>query len=69
MNLKTLALPVVLIAAAFIGFGDRVLPSPLSTLSLNARNTITQNLMGLKPELKPQKPDAATEKAVDSLPH
>jgi hypothetical protein len=69
MNLKTLAFPVVLMAAAFIGFGDRVLPSPLNTFSLNTRNTITQTLMGLSPQLKPQKPDAATEKAVDGLPH
>jgi hypothetical protein len=67
MNLKTLALPVVLIAAAFIGFGDRVFPSPLNTLSLNARNTITQTFTGLLPQLKPQKPNAETEKAVNGL--
>jgi hypothetical protein len=67
MNLKTLALPVGLIAAAFIGFGDRVLPSPLSTFSLNARNTITQTLTGASPQLKPQKPDAEMEKAVNGL--
>lgn len=67
MNFKTLALPVGLLAAAFIGFGDRILPSPLSTFSLNARNTITQTLTGAAPQLKPQKPYAETEKAVDNL--
>jgi hypothetical protein len=67
MNLKNLALPLLLLVAAFIGFGDRMLPSPLSAVSLNTRNAINQTLMGLSPQLKPQKPNAATEKAVDSL--
>jgi hypothetical protein len=62
MNVKTLAIPIVLLAVAFIGFGDRILPSPLNTVSFN--NT----LMGLSPQLKPQKPDAAMEKAVNGLP-
>jgi hypothetical protein len=67
MNLKTLTLPLLLIAVAFIGVGDRILPNPLNAMSLNARNSINQALMGLTPKLKPQKPNAKTEKAVDSL--
>ncbi len=67
MNLKTLTLPLLLIAVAFIGVGDRILPNPLNVMSLNARNSINQALMGLTPKLKPQKPNAKTEKAVDSL--
>jgi hypothetical protein len=69
MNLKALALPLLLIAVAFIGFGDRVLPSPLNGMSLTARTAINQTLMGLSPQLKPQKPNAEMEKAVDSLQH
>ncbi len=68
MNLKTLALPLLLITVAFIGVGDRILPKPLNAMSLNARNSINHALMGLSPKLKPQKPNAETEKAVDSLP-
>ena len=67
MNFKTLILPIVLVAAAFIGFGDQFLPNPLSTISLNTRNAISQTITGATPQLKPQKPNAATEKAVDSL--
>jgi hypothetical protein len=68
MNVKTLAIPIVLLAVAFIGFGDRILPSPLNTLSFNTRTAINNTLMGLSPQLKPQKPDAAMEKAVNGLP-
>jgi hypothetical protein len=69
MNLKTLTLPILLIMVVFIGVGDRILPKPLNTMSFNTRNAINQALMGLSPKLKPQKPNAETEKAVDSLPH
>jgi hypothetical protein len=53
----------------FIGMGDRFLPKPLNTMSLNTRNAINQTLTGLSPKLKPQKPNAETEKAVNALPH
>jgi hypothetical protein len=69
MNLKTLTLPLLLITVAFIGVGDRILPKPLNAMSFNTRNAINQALMGLSPKLKPQKPNAETEKAVNSLPH
>jgi hypothetical protein len=67
MNLKTLALPIFLIAFGFIGFGDRVLPNPLNSLSLNTRTSINQFLLGLSPKIKSQNPDGATEKAVNSI--
>jgi hypothetical protein len=67
MNLKALALPVALLAVGFIGFGDRLLPSPLNEISLNTRNTITQTVTGASPKLKPQKPNAEMEKAIESL--
>jgi len=69
MNLKTLALPILLIMVVFVGMGDRFLPKPLNTMSFNTRNAINQTLMGLSPKLKPQKPNAETEKAVNALPH
>lgn len=69
MNMKKLALPLGFIAFVFIGFGDRVLPNPLSSISLNTRTSINQFLIGLSPKLKSQNPDVKMEKAVDGLPH
>jgi hypothetical protein len=67
MNFKTLTLSIAGIALAFVLVGDRVLPKPVSTYSLNARTSMSKVLAGLVPHLKPQKPNAETEKAVDSL--
>ncbi len=69
MDFKKLALPLGFIAFIFIGFGDRVLPNPLSSISLNTRTSINQFLIGLSPKLKSQNPDGKMEKAVDDLPH
>lgn len=69
MNLKKLALPFGFIAFVFISFGDRVLPNPLSSISLNTRTSISQFLVGLSPKLKSQNPDDKMEKTVDGLPH
>lgn len=69
MNMKKLALPLGFVVFMFIGFGDRVLPSPLSSISLNTRTSINQFLVGLSPKLKSQNPDDKMEKAVDGLPH
>ncbi len=67
MDMKKLALPLGFIAFVFIGFGDRVLPNPLSSMSLNTRTSINQFLVGLSPKLKSQNPDDKMEKAVDGL--
>lgn len=69
MNIKTLALSLSFIAFVFIGFGDRVLPKPLDSISLNTRTSINQFLQGLSPTLKSQNPDDKMEKAVDGLSH
>ncbi|MGB8702263.1 MAG: hypothetical protein WCD18_22835 [Thermosynechococcaceae cyanobacterium] len=71
MNIKKLSLPLFLVAIAFMCLGDRFLPSPLNTMSLNMRNTVNQFLVGLSPRFMAQKPDAGTEQAVDGLnnPH
>jgi hypothetical protein len=67
MNLKTAALSLTAVATAFILLGDRVLPSPASAYSLQARTSIGKLLADLVPQLKPQKPNAQTEQAVDNL--
>lgn len=63
MNFKNLTLSLVGILIAFIVAGDRVLPKPASTYSLNARTFF----VGLVPHFKPQKPNSQTEQAVDNL--
>jgi hypothetical protein len=63
MNFKNLTFALVGIAIAFVVVGDRFLPNPASAYSLNARTFF----VGLVPHLKPQKPNAQTEQAVDSL--
>jgi hypothetical protein len=63
MDFKKITLASAAIAIAFVLLGDRVLPKPVSTYSLNARKFF----VGLVPQFKAQKPNAETEKAVDSL--
>ena len=69
MNMKKLALPLGFVVFGFVGFGDRILPQPLSSISLNTRTSINAFLSGLSPKLKSQNPDNKMEKAVDGLPH
>lgn len=51
----------------FVGFGDRVLPKPLSTASLQARTTVNSYLVGLFPKKRFKNPNERTETAVDDL--
>ncbi|HEY9874025.1 MAG TPA: hypothetical protein V6D12_11345 [Candidatus Obscuribacterales bacterium] len=51
----------------FVGFGDRVLPKPLSTASLQARTTVNGYLLGLFPKKRFKNPNERTETAVDDL--
>jgi hypothetical protein len=67
MNFKKLALPLFVTAFVFVGFGDRVLPSPLSTFSFTTRTALNQFLLGLSPNFKQQNPNEKMEKAVDGL--
>jgi hypothetical protein len=67
MNLKKITLSLAATATAFVLLGDRVLPSPANAYSFQARTSISKLLFGLLPQLKPQKPNAQTEQAVDSL--
>jgi hypothetical protein len=63
MNFKNLTLSLVGMSLAFVLVGDRFLPKPVSTYSLNARTFF----VGLVPHFKAQKPNAQTEQAVDNL--
>ena len=51
----------------FVGIGDKFLPKPLNTYSLNTRNAINQKLMSLTPSPKIKKPSAEREKQVEQL--
>ena len=51
----------------FVGIGDKFLPKPLNTYSLNTRNAINQKLMSLAPNPKIKKPSAEREKQVEQL--
>ncbi len=65
--MKKLILPVVVVLSVFIGLGDRFLPAPLNAMSLGTRTSLNKFVMGLVPTLKPQQPNAETEKAVNDL--
>jgi hypothetical protein len=55
----------LLIIAIFIGFGDKFLPKPLSTVSLQTRNSLNQTIVGLFPSWRPKtKPNQRTEDAI-----
>lgn len=50
----------------FIGFGDKLLPKPLSTVSFQTRTTINQFILGMFPTWEPKvKPYQRTEKAIE----
>lgn len=51
----------------FVFLGDKVLPKPLSTTSLQIRNTLDSYLMGIFPQKRFKNPNERTENAVDEL--
>jgi hypothetical protein len=67
MNAKKLTLSLFVVALGFLALGDRILPSPASSYSLNARTSINNFLVGLLPQFKQQKPYSPTENAVEGL--
>ncbi len=59
---------IMVIIFIFIRFGDSFLPKPLSTYSLQTRNTINQLVIGLFPIWKPKvNPYQKTEKQLDDI--
>ena len=65
MDKKTVTPLVIILALMFIGFGDRVLPKPLSTASFNTRTALNNSLLGLFPTKKPRNVYERTEKAIE----
>ncbi|MBW4522069.1 MAG: hypothetical protein KME16_20500 [Scytolyngbya sp. HA4215-MV1] len=53
-----------LLILVFIGFGDRFLPKPLSTYSIQTRNSLNQTIVGLFPSVKTGSPYERTEQAI-----
>ncbi|WP_414621895.1 hypothetical protein [Calothrix sp. CCY 0018] len=52
--------------AIFVGIGDRVLPEPMKSASLNTRTTINKSLIGLFPTRRSKlKPHERTNKAIE----
>lgn len=62
MRLNSLLKVSLVLSVLFIGFGDRVLPQPMSATSVQARESVNQFLIKLFPEWQPANPTAQTEK-------
>ncbi|MEA5597975.1 hypothetical protein [Rivularia sp. UHCC 0363] len=57
---------ILLIFILFVGIGDSVLPEPMKSASLNTRESINKNLLGLFPTWKSKlKPNERTNKAIE----
>jgi hypothetical protein len=67
MRLKSIFTAIALLSLLFIAIGDRLLPKPLSTASLQTRTTLNNYLMGLFPQKRFRNPNQKTEKAVQQL--
>lgn len=64
--------PIVYIAPLllfliFVGFGDRLLPEPLSSASVKTRTTINKFLLGLFPKRDLKNPNEKREKEIEQL--
>ena len=58
----------LLLSVLFVGIGDRFLPEPMKSASLNTRTTINKHLMGLFPTRESKlKPHERTNKAIEEL--
>ena len=68
-NNRRVFIPVpflLLVAIAFIGFGDSFLPKPLNKWSRDSRESINQFISGLAPSWQPKKdPYKRTEDALE----
>ena len=67
MTFQKLVFPICAVAVVFVGFGDQILPNPMKGYSVQVRTNLGHFATGLIPQLKPQKPDSQTEKAVNGL--
>ena len=62
---KLFILPIILSALIFVSMGDKFLPEPLSSASLNTRTSINDFLISLFPQKEFTNPYERTEDAID----
>jgi len=55
----------ILLFVIFVGFGDKILPQPLSGASLKTRTTINKFLLGLFPKKEISNPNEKREKEIE----
>ena len=67
-TLKTFTPVLLIIGLVFVGCGDKFLPEPLKSASINSRNGINQVVKGLFPERERKtNPYGRTEDAIDEI--
>lgn len=64
-TLRTLSIVFLVLFGLFVGIGDRVLPEPMKTNSLNTRTSLTKFVVGLIPNWKPKNPNDRTKEAIE----
>ncbi|AFZ14113.1 hypothetical protein Cri9333_3282 [Crinalium epipsammum PCC 9333] len=68
MGTKSISTIVVILAVVFVSVGDRFLPKPLNTASVESRASLNNFVVGLFPAWKPKtKPYERTQKALDKV--
>ena len=66
MDRKSAITYLLLLFLLFVALGDRILPKPLSTASVQARTSLNNFFIGLFPQSRPKlNPNERTEKAVE----
>ena len=66
MERKTAITYLVILFLLFVALGDRLLPKPLSTASLQTRTSLNNFFIGLFPQRQPKlDPNERTEKALE----
>lgn len=68
MGPKSISTIVIILALLFVSVGDRFLPKPLNTASVQTRTSLNNFMVSLFPAWKPKtKPSERTQKAIDKL--
>ena len=66
MDRKTATTYLLILFLLFVTLGDRILPKPLSTASVQTRTSLNNFFIGLFPQKGPKlNPNERTEKAVE----
>lgn len=68
MGPKSISTIVIILALLFVSVGDRFLPKPLNTASVQTRTSLNNFMVSLFPAWKPKtKPYERTQKAIDRV--